>query len=60
MNYKQILKEIKYKMNLGIISYYEARNEAQPYIDEMNVKGKEIAIKYGQKFKPFTFQYLMR
>ena len=60
MNYKKILKEIKYKMQIGVITYYQAKEEAQPIIDEMNIKGKEIAKKYGQRFKPFTFSSIMR
>ena len=37
-----------------------AKAEAEPIIKEMNAKGKEISKKYGQRFKPFTFAYLMR
>ena len=44
----------------GQITYYQAKEKAQPIIDEMNIKGKEIAKKYNQRFKPFTFSYLMR
>lgn len=58
--YKQKIEEIKYKMQLGLITYYEAKTEAEPIIEEMNQKGKEIAKKYNQKFKPFTFASLMR
>lgn len=47
-------------MQVGIIDYYEAKAEAEPIIAEMNTKGKEIAKKFGQRFKPFTFAYLIR
>ena len=47
-------------MQIGIIDYYEAKKEAEPIIEEMNAKGKEIAKQFGQRFKPFTFAYLIR
>lgn len=59
-NYRQILNDIKFKMQLGVINYYEAKAEAEPIIAEMNTKGRKIAKKFGQKFKPFTFAYLIR
>lgn len=60
MDYKVLLNEIKYKMQIGIIDYYQAKIEAEPIIAEMNKKGKEIAKKFNQRFKPFTFAGLMR
>ena len=60
MNYKILLNDIKIKLQLGIINYDEAKKEAEPIITEMNKKGKEIAKKFGKKFKPFTFVSLMR
>ncbi len=60
MNYRNKINEIKIKLITGKIDYYKAKEEAQPIIDEMNLKGKEIAKKYNQKYKPFTFSSLMR
>lgn len=60
MEYRKLLNEIKFKMQIGAISYYEAKDEAAPIIEEMNKKGREIAKKHGQRFKPFSFSYLMR
>jgi hypothetical protein len=60
MNYRAELELIKYSFMTGQITYGEAKEKAQPIIDEMNIKGKEIAKKYNQRFKPFTFSYLMR
>ena len=60
INYRMKLKEIKFLFMTGQITYYQAKEIAQPIIDEMNIKGKEIAKKYNQKFKPFTFSNLMR
>ena len=58
--YREKINEIKYKMQIGLITYYEAKAEAEPIIEEMNEKGKVIAKKYNQKFKPFTFASLIR
>ena len=60
LKYKIKLDEINFLLIKGYISYEEAKQKAQPIIDEMNSKGKEIAKKYNQRFKPFTFSYLMR
>lgn len=59
-NYKQLINEIKFKLQVGILEYNEAKIEAEPIILEMNLKGKEIAKKFNQKFRPFTFASLMR
>lgn len=59
-DYRNALQEIRCKMLRGLISYDEAKAEAQPIIDEMNKKGREVAKKYKQKFKGFTFSSLMR
>lgn len=60
IKYRQLLNDIKFKMQVGLIDYYQAKSEAEPIIAEMNEKGKEIAKKFGQRFKPFTFAYLIR
>lgn len=59
-NFKEQIENIKFRLNIGLIDYYEAKKEAEPIILEMNIKGKEIAKKFGQRFKPFTFAALMR
>lgn len=45
---------------LGLITYDQAKKIAQPIIDEMNEKAREVAEKYGQKHRNFTFSALMR
>lgn len=57
---RNLIKEIKFKMQAGIITYAQAKAEAEPIIAKMNIRGREIAKKFGQKFKPFTFAYLIR
>lgn len=59
-NFKEQIENIKFKLQVGLLDYYEAKKEAEPIILEMNIKGKEIAKKFGQRFKPFTFAGLMR
>lgn len=59
-DYRNAIQNIRFRMLKGLISYDEAKVEAQPIIDEMNKKGFEIAKKYGRRFKGFTFSSLMR
>lgn len=58
--YRLKLEEIKLLLTTGQITYHQAKEKAQPIINEMNIKGKEIAKKHNQRFKPFTFSCLMR
>lgn len=44
----------------GIITYDQAEVEAQPIIEEMNRRGREIAKKYGRKFTGFKFSEVIR
>lgn len=59
-NFKEQIENIKFRLQVGLLDYYEAKKEAEPIILEMNIKGKEISKKFGQRFKPFTFAGLMR
>ena len=54
------LQAIKLKYNGGKISQEEAKKLAQPYLDIVNEKAKEIADRYGRKFYPITFINYMR
>lgn len=58
--YRNIINRIRSDMLNGIISYDEAKEQAKPYISDMNDKAKEIAKKYNMRFKKFTFSELMR
>ena len=60
MEYREKIEHIKFKLKTGQQTYYEAKEEAAPIIEEMNLKGREIAKKYNQRYKPFTFSSLMR
>lgn len=58
--YRNKIETIRLNMMRGFITYDEAKQQAQPIIDEMNKRGSEISKKYGRKFKGFTFSALMR
>lgn len=60
MEYRAKLQFIKGKMLRGEISYDEAKAEANPIIKEMNERSAVIAKEFGQRHKPFSFNYLMR
>ena len=56
---RETIERVKIKLRAGA-DYYACKEEAQPAIDTINERAKEIAKEYGKKFKPFTFTYLMR
>lgn len=58
-NRKEI-EQIKLSLGAGVLSYDEAKEQAQPIIDRINKRGREIAKKYGKKHYPITFIELMR
>jgi type IV secretory pathway TrbF-like protein len=51
--------EVRAKMVNGM-SYEDAKSELQPYIDEINKIGKQIARKHKKKYYDLTFGYLVR
>lgn len=58
--YKDLLDVIRRDMINGVLTYDEAKEKAQPIIDEMNEIARGIAKKYGKKHQDFTFSKLMR
>ena len=54
------ISDIRSRLQRGLITYEAAQLEAQPVIDAMNQRGKEISKEDGFTFKPLTFKYLMR
>lgn len=57
---REKLEKIKMRLDLGQITYQQAREEAQPLIDWVNHQAEEIAKKYGKKAIKLDFTYLMR
>ena len=60
MEERKALYEIKMKLISGIISYDEAYTLAKPFIDALNIKGRNIAKKYGKTYRDTTFSIQMR
>jgi hypothetical protein len=60
MKEREELYTIKMKLLSGIISYDDAKIQAQPFIDLLNKKGKEIAKKHSRRFVETTFSSQMR
>lgn len=58
--FKDLLDVIRRDMINGVLTYDEAKEKAQPIIDEMNEIARGIAKKYGKKHQDFTFSKLMR
>lgn len=57
---RENIENIKSLLKRGQINMEQAKELAMPIIDDMNLKGKEIAKEFGKKYNPITFQYLMR
>jgi hypothetical protein len=60
MDYRTRIQEIRGAFLRGELTYDQAKETAQPLIDEMNVKAEAIAKEHGQKFRKFTFNGIMR
>lgn len=59
-NNRRVINHIKNALDLGWISYDEAKEMAQPVIDRINQRSEEIAKDYGVKPKYVNFTMLMR
>lgn len=51
---------IKAELLHGAITIDEAKEKAQPFLDEMNEKARKIAKKYKRRFRPFTYNNTIR
>ena len=60
MHNVQAIQEIKTALDLGYISYEQARLQAQPIINNINQKAIELAKKYKTKPQLVTFYSIMR
>lgn len=54
------LDAIRVQLCYGVITYDEAEELAEPWLERLNAKAKEVAKKYGKKFHAFTFIEIMR
>lgn len=60
MDNMEAVAVIKANLNIGVMTYDQAKVALQPILDKMNIQGTAIAKKYGKKFKPFTATGLLR
>lgn len=54
------IADIKRRMVAKELSYEDAKLEAQPVIDRINAKAKELAKKYNKNAKKISFSEIMR
>ena len=57
---RDAITAIKGKLLRGEVTVEQARAEAQPIIDAMNVRVKAISKEHGMPYKPLKFTNLMR
>lgn len=57
---RQAIANIRRRMLGGVISYEQARAEAQPIIDGINAQAKIIAKRHGKKPQVLYFAAIMR
>lgn len=57
---RQQIANIKRALILGWINYEEAELQAKPVLENINTRGREIAKKYGRKYRDITFAEVMR
>lgn len=60
MEHNQEMQNIKMWLHCGAITYEQAKKMAQPHLEAMNEKAKEIARRLGCKPKKFSFAAIMR
>ena len=54
------LRMIKVALQNDIISYENAKGQAEEYIEVLNEAGEKVAKEFGKKYKKITFASLMR
>jgi len=56
----QAIKSIKQRMASGQLTYEQAKTEAMPVIDRINIRAADIAKKHGMRRHNVTFAELVR
>jgi len=57
---REAIANIKRRYALGLITREQAKKEAKPIIQRINLRGQEIAKKHQVKYYPVDFVNLMR
>ena len=60
MDYRAKIELIRSEYIHGKINLKTAEDAVKPLLEQMNIKGAEIARKHGKKFRPLTFGYIFR
>lgn len=60
MDYRDKIQYIRSQFLHGQITEAQAKVLIEPMLKNMNKKGEEVARKFGKKFHPITFRYVMR
>jgi hypothetical protein len=54
------LNDIGMWLKMGAISLADAKKMAEPYLDALNQKAREIANRHGKKIRRITFNNVIR
>jgi len=57
---REAIANIKRRYSLGLITREQAKKEAKPIIQRINLRGQEIVKKHQVKYYPVDFVNLMR
>ena len=57
---REVINKLKLDLNLGRLTYAEAKEQAKPILDEINAKSRELAKKYGRSHRNLTFEEIIR
>ncbi len=60
VNNREAIADIKRRYALGVITREQAKKEAKPIIQRINLRGQEIAKNHNVKYYPLDFVNLMR
>ena len=54
------IRRIRISLTTGKLTYKEAKEKAQPHIDVLNEKGREVAKRFKRRHNEITFSGIMR
>jgi len=57
---RRVINEIKTELDMGKITYEQAKVKAAPVLAEINGIGRDLAKKYGIKHRDISFNEIMR
>lgn len=57
---REKIEAIRVQLSHGVITYEQAKKQAEPIIASINARAKEIAKKYNQRPRLVSFNEIMR